>query len=180
MMRFRKYLLFSIAIIAVMIIEGQILNDYHIHEKFEEQWQPVSQTLTEFYWRSCDSIYWEYRINLQRKIISLYDIPAIKDADPNSFVVCKGSFYAKDKNHVYYPIGMFDLELEDTVGPPVVSDVFIIKDADPETFFVMDEGFALDKNHMYFMGEIIPFDFYLLDKKEREEFMRENSFLLEI
>jgi len=101
-----------------------------------------------------DSVFWsnnadEFRIH----------IPAIKNADVKTFLICKNSYYSKDKNHVYYSIEMFDDIMEDVVAY-TESDARVVCNADPNTFTYLGEGFAVDNINMDFMGEPIDWKFF--------------------
>ncbi len=69
-----------------------------------------------------------------------------QEVDPMTFEVLQGSWYAKDKNRIYFyrPMsgGMY---------------MFIMEEADYKTFRPMEEDSwnAMDKNHFYDMGSIV-------------------------
>lgn len=91
-------------------------------------------------------------------------------ADPNTFEVLNQN-WAKDKNNVYFYVvtgktkivNEADVKTFDIVGQSDYAkdknNVYfneIIKNADPETFYVMNKNsdYAKDKNNCYYMGEI--------------------------
>jgi len=113
---------------------------------------PVESFSIDYYWKHGDSVFW----NNQLPKFRTNPTPAIKDVDINSFVIGKGNYYAKDKNQAFYPIGISGV-CDDSIfdGRTFVQ---IIPYADPVTFEVLGDGFAIDKNHMYFMGEEIPYN----------------------
>lgn len=158
---------FTILMLFNYIAESSVLE--HIEDNGE--WIPIDTIDIDYYWKRRDSVYWDNQLVEFRKYT-----PAIKEADVNSFVICKGEFYSKDKNHVYYPFYQFDLMLDDRVGRDV-SEVRIIKDANPKTFKVIGEGFAVDGSKMYFMGENIPYNKGYLNKEARIRTKKEYTIL---
>ncbi len=85
------------------------------------------------------------------------------EADIETFCVCKGSEYAKDKNHIYYPqnIVCYDgvKENEETgeyegFGGSMAKKI-ILKGAKPSQFKYIGNGFAVSVNRMYHNGEVI-------------------------
>lgn len=137
------------------------------YEKYQDLsvWVPCDTIIIDCYWRDKDSVYWDNSI-LPIKL-------QIKEADPESFEVAQGTYYARDKNYVYFPIYLFSsLCLDTEWNPDMVSLATIIDGADPKTFKCIGEGFAVDKTHMYFFGEEIPWDNKFLDKGNREKYMK--------
>lgn len=91
-------------------------------------------------------------------------IRPLKGVDNQSFEVCKGCLYAKDKNSVYYPFLRNCIEIEEFWGSVTMYSVqysdsrFKIENADPKTFKYIGDGYGIDKRHMYYNGEEIPWD----------------------
>lgn len=84
-------------------------------------------------------------------------------ADIETFRVCKGSEYAKDKHHVYYPqvVICYDGFKEDKetgeyegVGGEVAEEI-ILRDAKPSQFKYIGNGYAVSGNKMFHDGEVI-------------------------
>ena len=78
------------------------------------------------------------------------------EVDPTSFEVCKGSGYAKDQKYVYYPLTTTCEDGEEFSGCYFVD--YIIKNADPNSFKYIGNGYAIDKKNMYYNGKVIPWD----------------------
>jgi hypothetical protein len=82
--------------------------------------------------------------------------------DKGSLRVSRSSGYAKDKNHVYYPLGVDylsepgDSDCPMSVGMRVTR--CIIEEADPATFKVIGNGYAIDSRYMYYEGYVIRWD----------------------
>ena len=83
--------------------------------------------------------------------------------DIETFRVCKGSEYAKDKYHVYYPqvVICYDGIKEDKdtgeyegVGGEV-AEKLIISGAKPSQFKYIGNGYAVSGNKMFHNGELI-------------------------
>ncbi|HAB40296.1 MAG TPA: hypothetical protein DCE24_00440 [Porphyromonadaceae bacterium] len=84
-------------------------------------------------------------------------------ADVETFRVCKGSEYAKDKYHVYYPqvVICYDGIKEDKdtgeyegVGGEVAEKI-IFRGAKPSQFKYLGNGYAVSGNKMFHNGEVI-------------------------
>lgn len=60
-------------------------------------------------------------------------------------------FYAKDNNNVYYPVEMILYDGYSPYSATFEGDI-IIPNADPKTFKYLGEGYAVDKNSMYYYG----------------------------
>lgn len=80
----------------------------------------------------------------------------LKEVDIPSFVVCKGSGYAKDNKHVYYPLSVTCEEGTEFSG--CYFEDYIVEDADPDTFKYIGNGYAVDHNNMFYEGKVIPWD----------------------
>lgn len=149
-------------------IDKKTIKNYH---RFNDiaKWLPIDTCSIDGYWVKRqkfprqDTIYWNYGTT-----------PGyISNADIETFVIGKDTYYAKDLNNVYFPIQVFDNIEEDVVwSPNSTSFATIIDGADPKTFKCIGEGFAVDKKHMYFFGEEIPWDNKFLDKGNREKYMK--------
>lgn len=74
----------------------------------------------------------------------------MKNIDISSFVVFPGSGYAKDKNHVYYPLEIICYD-GNCCGACTCSK-YTIKDAISKSFQYLGKEYAKDKNHVYFRG----------------------------
>lgn len=97
----------------------------------------------------------------------------LKGIHINTFKVAKDCDYAKDKNHVYYPLHVrcedSIEESEDGCGDACYFIEYVIKDADPKTFKYLGDEYAVDKRHMYYQGIQIPWDNDILDEVKRQE-----------
>lgn len=97
--------------------------------------------------------------------------------DASSFEVARGTGYAKDDKHVYYPYYTYFVDTEiDGFGP--VFEGYVVDGADPETFKYIGNGYGIDKNRMYLRGEEIPWDETCLRRgvdKEYGDSMRLNN-----
>lgn len=84
-------------------------------------------------------------------------------ADIETFRVCKGSEYAKDKYHVYYPQNeiCFDgIKVNDEIGEyegcgGTVAEKIVLKGAKPSQFKYIGNGYAVSGNKMFHDGEVI-------------------------
>lgn len=74
-------------------------------------------------------------------------------ADIETFRVCKGSEYAKDKYHVYYPQNEVCFDGLDCGG--TVAEEIILKGAKPSQFKYIGNGYAVSGNKMFHNGEVI-------------------------
>ncbi len=102
---------------------------------------------------------------------SLFD--PLQGVDIPSFEVCKGSGYAKDRNHVYYPIRITceDGLIEDSDGGEreyggCYFQEYVIEGSDPATFNYLGNGYAVDKANMYLNGKIITWDNSVLENPD--------------
>lgn len=84
-------------------------------------------------------------------------------ADIETFLVCKGSEYAKDKYNVYYPqvVICYDGFKEDKetgeyegFGGEVAEEI-ILRGAKPSQFKYIGNGYAVSGNKMFHDGEVI-------------------------
>lgn len=118
---------------------------------YETRWVRVGRVAVDYYYIEGDSVYWSNAYEETRK-----HVPAIQGADAATFMVARGTDYAKDKNHVYYPDGINywdDYDDEWQEGRP--SPVHVVKGADPNTFRCLGYSFAMDDSCMYFEGRPI-------------------------
>lgn len=74
-------------------------------------------------------------------------------ADIETFRVCKGSEYAKDKYHVYYPQNEVCFDGLDCGG--TIAEEIILKGAKPSQFKYIGNGYAVSGNKMFHNGEVI-------------------------
>lgn len=81
------------------------------------------------------------------------NIKPLKDIDVESFKVLAGTEYAKDKNFVYYPTGVFCVDYTDC-GVCYYKDV-IVENANPESFQLIEKDYSKDDQHIYFRGELL-------------------------
>lgn len=77
----------------------------------------------------------------------------IKDADVNTFEICVGTHYARDKRTVYYPRDITYVDGWDW-GGGFATDYFV-PHASRENFKYLRNGYAISGNHMYYEGEEI-------------------------
>ncbi len=74
----------------------------------------------------------------------------LKKVDFESFKVLSGTKYAKDKNHVLYPLQTICIDGSNWGNCHCTE--YIIKDADPVTFEYVGDEYALDIKNVYFRG----------------------------
>lgn len=72
-------------------------------------------------------------------------------------------YYAKDKNHVYYPPNIWLIE-GFTCIEGYAEKLYTQKAADPQTFKYIGDGYAVDKKNMYREGSIIRWNDSILNK----------------
>lgn len=102
-------------------------------------------------------IYWGYIVGMD------FTEDECLNADIETFRVCKGSEYAKDKYHVYYPqvVICFDgFEKSEETGEyegvgGEVAEKIILKGAKPSQFKYIGNGYAVAGNRMFHDGEVI-------------------------
>lgn len=102
-------------------------------------------------------IYWGYIVGLD------FTEDENVDADIETFRVCIGSEYAKDKHHVYYPqdrLCVDGFKEDEETGEyeacgGTVAKKMILKGAKPSQFKYIGNGFAVSGNKMYHNGEMI-------------------------
>jgi len=77
----------------------------------------------------------------------------MSEVDVQTFEVCVGSGYARDKKHVYYPLWEVCEDGEDYGG--CYFKEYIVKKAKPKTFKYLKDGYAIDKNYLFYNGKKI-------------------------
>lgn len=133
-------------------------------------WVSVSDTFyTAPYYLIEDSIYVGY-ITLEESprdffLSCKYNYPdlaqPLTDVDVASFEVNINSDnepYAKDKRYVYYPLPNYDSPIfidGYRGGGEIYCGDISIKGADPLSFQYIGNGYAIDRNYMYYRGESI-------------------------
>jgi len=80
----------------------------------------------------------------------------LKGVDAESFTACKNSKYAKDKNHVYFPIVEIAVDAE-TWGGGILKE-YIVDGASPNSFKYLGDDYGVDGYTMYRMGEKVKWD----------------------
>jgi hypothetical protein len=81
------------------------------------------------------------------------DVKPLSGIDLRSFKVLAGTKYAKDNNHVYYPIGISCIDYSDC-GVCYYSKI-IVENANPKTFSYLGKDYASDGKNVFFRGELI-------------------------
>lgn len=141
----------SIAIIFMIVLElfscnNPKYNDY----KDIGNWENISDTSSfDGYILLGQKVYGGF---CERKHIKEI-LPHLENSDRQSFMICLGSKYAKDRHQVYYPIESTCFDGEDFGGCYFTK--YIIKSADPNTFKYIGYGFAMDKKNIYRHGRKI-------------------------
>ncbi len=81
------------------------------------------------------------------------NIEPLKELDLETFKVLTGTKYAKDKNHVYYPLV---ISCDDNIDCGVCYYAkIIVENASSETFKYLGKEYATDVENVYFRGELI-------------------------
>lgn len=86
----------------------------------------------------------------------------LKGVDRVSFQVCKGSGYAKDKNHVYYPISVVCEDAEEF--SICYFDEYVVENADPANFMYLGNGYGVCGTILFLEGKEIPWNKELIKK----------------
>lgn len=94
-----------------------------------------------------DQIYWGYIVGMD------FTENENIGADIETFRVCKGSEYAKDKYHVYYPQNEVCFDGLDCAG--TVAEEIVLRGAKPSQFKYIGNGYAVSGNKMFHDGEVI-------------------------
>lgn len=147
------------------------------HEMYDSipdlgEWEPIENyEELDNYWRVERWMFWlEADV---RKWSSILKNDEIKGADCETFEVCRGTQYAKDKNKVYYPrhvwcnyidIGNTPLSKIDIMVYSY-ADEHVVEGASPESFKYIGNGYAIDRKHMYEAGDEIPWNDGIIKKQ---------------
>lgn len=118
-------------------------------------WQHLSDKRTiEGYTRVGDKIYggYYYGKSIQNAI------KPMEFVDAETFCVCIGSEYAKDKNHVYYPLHVI-CEDADEFGGCYFAE-YIVSGVRPSDFRYLGNGYGTDGYDLFFEGEKVPWSKY--------------------
>lgn len=92
-------------------------------------------------------IYWGYIAGMD------YSEDENVEADVETFQVCKGTEYAKDKHHVYYPQAQICFDGIGCGG--TIAKKMILRGASPSQFKYIGNGYAVAGNKMWHNGEVI-------------------------
>ena len=94
--------------------------------------------------------------------------------DINSFEVCRGSGYARDIKHVYYPIA----KEYDEDGKCRFTE-YVVKGMNPEKFLYVGNGYAIAGKKMYYKGHRIKWNNTIVDhqqlKAEKKQAQKSNK-----
>ena len=91
----------------------------------------------------------------------------LKNVDAQTFEVCKNSGYARDKNHVYYPICEIYYE-GDTWGGSQFKE-YIVVGASPKTFIFLGDDYGIDGYAMYQSGVKVKRDNAVINHYQNHE-----------
>lgn len=87
--------------------------------------------------------------------IQIWDITKpMKGVDVETFCVCEGSQYAKDKNHVYYPIRIICEDADEFGGCYFLE--YVISGIKPSDFRYIGNGYGTDGYDLVYEGKIVP------------------------
>jgi hypothetical protein len=81
------------------------------------------------------------------------DIEPLKNLDAKSFQVLPGTGYAKDKNHVYFPINTSSIDYSDC-GVCFFEEI-LVENANPVTFQYLGKDYATDGKLVFFRGQLL-------------------------
>ena len=81
------------------------------------------------------------------------NVEPLKNIDFKTFKVLAGTQYAKDKNNVYYPIGIDCIDFEDC-GVCYYSKI-IVEGANPTNFKYLGKDYATDGKFVFFRGKLL-------------------------
>ncbi len=81
------------------------------------------------------------------------NVKPLPDIDIKTFKVLAGTQYAKDKNHVFYPLEILCIDYDDC-GVCYYKKV-IVEKANPLKFKYLGKDYATDEKNVYFRGELI-------------------------
>ncbi len=93
---------------------------------------------------------------------SLVYYPSMSNVDVQTFEVCVGSGYARDKKLVFYPIKVTCIDA--TTHGGCYFEEYTVKSADPKSFKYLHDGYAIDGEKMYLNGKIIKWKEEVLKK----------------
>jgi hypothetical protein len=82
------------------------------------------------------------------------NVKPLSGIDIKSFKVLPGTQYAKDTNHVYYPLEILCIDYSDC-GVCYYGKV-IVEKANPSKFRYLGKDYAIDGYNVFFRGELIP------------------------
>ena len=143
-------------IISLLLLSSCSYRSDNISDKGE--WVSVAaDSSVEGYNNISGRIYWGYIVGMD------FSEEENVGADIATFRVCKGSEYAKDRHHVYYPqvVICYDGFKEDKetgeyegVGGEVAEKI-ILEGAKPSQFKYLGNGYAVSGNKMFHNGEVI-------------------------
>lgn len=81
------------------------------------------------------------------------DVKPLENIDIGTFKVAQGTKYAKDDNHVYYPIQVICIDYTDC--GVCYCDKYIVEGANSKTFKTLSKDYAADNKAAFFRGEMI-------------------------
>ncbi len=94
---------------------------------------------------------------------SLVYYPSMSKVDVQTFEVCVGSGYARDKKRVFYPIKITCIDAMIYGG--CYFEEYIVKSANPKSFKYLYDGYAIDGKKMYRHGKKIKWQKGVLKKQ---------------
>lgn len=162
-----KYLkLFFICIIAVLAI-SIFYTDFYLPNKGYRSIKDIGDWIVlkdsmniDSYWRFKDSVYGADEMD----VYNYHDLCFLEPlkVDAKNIEVCKGSGYARDKEHVYYPYRKifvdYDYYPDGLLFHGPFFDKYLIKNAHPSTFKYIGNGYGVDGRRMFYNGEEISWD----------------------
>lgn len=101
-------------------------------------------------------IYWGYIVGMD------FTEDECLGADIETFRVCKGTEYARDKHRVYYPHDEICYDGVDCGG--VVAEKIVLDGANPSRFRYIGDGYAVSGNQMYLNGGKIEWNDSIIQK----------------
>lgn len=135
-----------VIIISLLLLSSCSYRSDNISDKGEWVSVPADSSV-EGYNNIGGKIYWGYIVGA--------DFAEDEDvgADIATFRVCKGSEYAKDRHHVYYPQVVICFDGLDCYG--TYAEKIVLKGAKPSQFKYLGNGYAVSGNKMFHNGEVI-------------------------
>jgi hypothetical protein len=137
--------------IVTYLTADDVENPYNVDSVMEAgNWYELpDSTAIGFYFRMGDSIY-----------CALTSVPhqifAMKGVDVATFKVNSVSDYAKDANHVYYPMDITYYDAYDWYAD--IAGRYVVEDADVASFKYIGADLAMDRKHLYHSGDLIDWD----------------------